>query len=141
MKIPKLAFTKRKYYLFNLLIPVIAYILAELAAMSSILPLSIIWIFIWVALPWGMIAMNHLFMKQVSFRELSSGILFCVIGALWGQAISYVIWGIDTGLLFSPDDETMWVSQALLIYTMAVLMSGGLLLLLLRHLSNRPQLQ
>ncbi len=59
-----------------------------------------------------------------------------LVGVVCGVVISYIRWGIDSGKLFNPDGETIWIIEKLLIYQICFVAVGLALILITKAVKN-----
>lgn len=99
----------------NILIPVILKILVPDGRYGVI---TIVVDFI--ILPLSLIILNIYLIQSKTESLLLKCFALMLVGSLLGNAVGYIIWGISSKNLMSPDAETLVISKAIVLYHIAV---------------------
>ncbi len=60
-----------------------------------------------------------------------------LVGVVCGVVISYIRWGVDSGKLFNPDGETIWIIEKLLIYQICFVAGGLVIIAIIKSIKRR----
>lgn len=123
----------KRYLLLNLFIPV---------ATCCLVPdgrYGLLTVLVWFGLPIALLVFDLFLIPKTTFRVLFLCILLATVGVLLGQQTGYIIWGVSSDRLFTPDGETVWIQEALLKYNLATMSAGGLALLLIKAIHQRKE--
>ncbi len=99
----------------NILIPVILKVLVP-DGRYGVISLAVDFII----LPLALIILNIYLIQSKIESSLLKCFVLMLIGLLLGNAVGYVVWGITSKNLLSPDAETLVISKGIVLYHIAV---------------------
>lgn len=71
-------------------------------------------------LPLSLIILNIYLIQSKAESSLLKCFAFMLVGLLLGNVVGYIIWGITSKMLMSPDPETILISQKIAVYHIIV---------------------
>jgi len=89
-----------------------------------------------LAVPAWLLAVNGIFSRRTGDRGFLRKVPLLYCGSALGIGMHYFNWGITTGLLLTPDWETVLLFLVFLSVTAAELAAAGILIHLILHLKN-----
>lgn len=72
-----------------------------------------------IIFPLFLIILNVYLIQSKTGSSLLKCFIFMLLGSLLGDAVGYVVWGITSRNLISPDAETLVISKAIVLYHVA----------------------